>query len=177
VTGGAGPAAVYRALEGVYDTCSLFNRTDLNIVEMGLVQGVEHDGRRVRVTLQLTDPLCLYFFEIGQRIREVLAALPGIEEVEVATTPDALWTPDRLAPAAAARLARLRAVRLARLGRPPPGDHRASEQPPAPNPTGPTEAWPNDRRSKEEPGEASHLRPAVPRAGRARGRGTGRDQD
>jgi predicted signal transduction protein with EAL and GGDEF domain len=47
----AAHAQIYEALSAVYDTCSLFNRTNLNIVEMGLVHDVEQDGDTVRVRL------------------------------------------------------------------------------------------------------------------------------
>src|SRR4051794_37626625 len=95
---------IYRALERVFDTCSVFNRTNLNIVEMGLVRGVEREGDLVKVRLLLSDPMCVYFFEIVQRIEEELKALPGVERVEVENTTDELWTPDRIAPAAQQRL-------------------------------------------------------------------------
>jgi metal-sulfur cluster biosynthetic enzyme len=108
-------AAIYKALEEVYDTCSLFNRTNLNIVEMGLVRGVEQREGTVRVRLLLTDPMCVYFFEIAQQIERVLRMLPGVEGVDIESTADKLWEPDRMAPAARERLARLRAERLSQL--------------------------------------------------------------
>jgi metal-sulfur cluster biosynthetic enzyme len=108
-------AAVYRALEEVYDTCSLFNRTNLNIVEMGLVREIKQREGTVHVRLLLTDPMCVYFFEIAQQIERVLKTLPGVERVDIESTADTLWEPDRMAPAARERLARLREERLAQL--------------------------------------------------------------
>lgn len=108
-------AEVYRALERVYDTCSLFNGTNLNIVEMGLIRGVERQGDHVHIRLLLSDPMCVYFFEIVRRIEEELTALPGIRRVTVENTTDILWTPERISPAAQARLAERRARRLAEL--------------------------------------------------------------
>src|SRR5262249_54513558 len=57
----ATPDEIYGALRRVYDTCSLFNRTNLNIVEMGLVRGVSLEGAVARVSLLLSDPMCVYF--------------------------------------------------------------------------------------------------------------------
>jgi metal-sulfur cluster biosynthetic enzyme len=108
-------ATIYKALEDVYDTCSLFNRTNLNIVEMGLVREVEQRDGMVHIQLLLTDPMCVYFFEIAQQIERVLKALPGVERVDIESTADKLWEPDRMAPAVRERLAKLRAERFAQL--------------------------------------------------------------
>jgi metal-sulfur cluster biosynthetic enzyme len=120
-------ARVYAALEDVYDTCSLFNRTNLNIVEMGLVREIKQQGGTIHVRLLLTDPMCVYFFEIAQQIERVLKTLPGVERVDIESTADTLWEPDRMAPAARERLARLREERLAQLkAQTPPLEARGS---------------------------------------------------
>ena len=67
---------LFEALELVYDTCSLFNGTRLDIVEMGLVHDVEQDEGNARpapadrsdVSVPVRDAL---------QIIEVLSALPG----------------------------------------------------------------------------------------------------
>jgi metal-sulfur cluster biosynthetic enzyme len=102
---------VYAALATVYDTCSLFNGTRLDIVEMGLVHDVEQDGGTVRVRLLLTDPMCLYLFEMRSQIIEVVSKLPGVETVEVAPVAGELWWPERMAPEARERLEKLRRER------------------------------------------------------------------
>ncbi len=107
---------VRRVLERVKDTCGIFNRTELTIVEMGLVQAVRIEGGDVTVRLLLTDPMCSFFFEIGQRIREEVLALADVDEVHVESSADELWTPERITPAARERLATLRAQRLATYG-------------------------------------------------------------
>jgi metal-sulfur cluster biosynthetic enzyme len=107
---------IYQALATVHDTCSVFNGTNLDIVEMGLVHDVEQDGGTVRVRLLLTDPMCLYLFEMRSQIMAALEALPGIEAVEVAPVAGKLWWPERMSPAARDRLARLRKARRERLG-------------------------------------------------------------
>ena len=111
---------IYAALGTVHDTCSVFNGTNLNIVEMGLVHDIEQDGGTVRVRLLLTDPMCLYLFEMRSQIIRVLEELPGIDAVEVEPVSGELWWPERMAPAARERLDRLRRARLERLGLQPP---------------------------------------------------------
>jgi metal-sulfur cluster biosynthetic enzyme len=107
---------VYAALATVYDTCSLFNGTRLDIVEMGLVDAVEHEGSTVRVRLLLTDPMCLYLFEMRSQIIEAVSRLPGVENVEVEPVAGKLWWPERMAPDARERLETLRRRRLEKLG-------------------------------------------------------------
>lgn len=112
--------AVRQALERVKDTCSVFNRTNLSIVDMGLVEAVRVDGSRVTVRLLLTDPMCSFFFEMGQRIREELFTLGGVDDVHVESSADELWTPERITPAGRERLEQFRADRLAASGLGPP---------------------------------------------------------
>ncbi len=108
---------IYEQLAAVYDTCSLFNGTDLNIVEMGLVDEVEQQGASVRVRLLLTDPICLYQFEMRAQIIEKLTALPEIDHVHVEPVAGKLWEPERIAPPARERLEALRRTRLNSIGR------------------------------------------------------------
>jgi metal-sulfur cluster biosynthetic enzyme len=112
---------IFEALTSVYDTCSLFNGTRLDIVEMGLVHDVEQDQGNVRVRLLLTDPMCLYLFEMRSQIIDVLSALPGVESVEVEPVSGKLWWPERMTPEARERLERRRRARLAQLGLTPAG--------------------------------------------------------
>jgi metal-sulfur cluster biosynthetic enzyme len=107
---------IYAALATVYDTCSLFNGTRLDIVEMGLVHDVDQQGGTVRVRLLLTDPMCAYLFEMRSQIIEALSVLPGVEAVEVEPVAGKLWWPERMAPAARGRLETLRRERLKELG-------------------------------------------------------------
>jgi metal-sulfur cluster biosynthetic enzyme len=111
---------IYAALANVYDTCSLFNGTQLDIVEMGLVHDVAVEGGAVRVRLLLTDPMCAYLFEMRSQIIEALSGLPGVESVEVEPVAGKLWWPERMAPEARRRLDTLRRQRLEKLGLTPP---------------------------------------------------------
>ena len=112
---------IFEALSSVYDTCSVFNGTRLDIVEMGLVHDVEQDKGSVSVRLLLTDPMCLYLFEMRSQIIDVLSALPGVESVEVQPVSGKLWWPERMTPEARERLERRRRARIAQLGLTPAG--------------------------------------------------------
>ena len=112
---------IFEALSSVYDTCSIFNSTRLDIVEMGLVHDVEQDKGSVSVRLLLTDPMCLYLFEMRSQIIDVLSALPGVESVEVEPVSGKLWWPERMTPEARERLERRRRARIAQLGLTPAG--------------------------------------------------------
>jgi metal-sulfur cluster biosynthetic enzyme len=66
---------IFEVLSSVYDTCSIFNGTRLDIVEMGLVHEVEQDEGIVRVQLLLTDPMCEARERLERRRRARLAQL------------------------------------------------------------------------------------------------------
>ena len=55
------------------------------IADLGLLDQVEVEGGRVTVHFHLTSPLCPATFaaRIGKEIRRKVAALPGVESVEV----------------------------------------------------------------------------------------------
>jgi metal-sulfur cluster biosynthetic enzyme len=116
---------IHAALATVYDTCSLFNGTRLDIVEMGLVHDVQQQRGTVRVRLLLTDPMCLYLFEMRSQIIEALSGLAGVENVEVEPVAGKLWWPERMAPEARNRLEMQRRKRREQLRATPPGASRA----------------------------------------------------
>jgi metal-sulfur cluster biosynthetic enzyme len=60
---------IWAALARIIDPCSRFNGTCLDLVEMGLVREVLIDGGTVHVRLLLTDPSCVFTFEIIREIR------------------------------------------------------------------------------------------------------------
>ena len=111
----ASRAQIYETLGTVYDTCSVFNGTRLDIVEMGLVEEVEERDGAVRVRLLLTDPMCLYLFEMRAQIIEAVSELPGVKSVDVEPVAGKLWWPERMGPAARERLERRRRARLEEL--------------------------------------------------------------
>ena len=103
-------ALIYDALKRVYDPCSVLNGTYLNIVEMGLIREVQQHGSTLQVRLLLTDPSCIYTFEIARMVKEELLLLPGVQNVEVESTSDTLWTQDRMQPETRERLHQRRMI-------------------------------------------------------------------
>ena len=82
---------VVEALHGVEDP-----ELGMDIVELGLYYDSEIEGERVKVIHSLTSMGCPAGPMIQENIHEVVAALPGVEQVEVELTFDPPWTPDRM---------------------------------------------------------------------------------
>src|SRR5262245_6655917 len=112
---------IYEALRRVYDTCSVLNGPRLDIVEMGLVEEVEIRAGAVQVRLLLTDPMCVYLFELRARIIDAVSELPGVAAVDVEPVAGKLRWPERMGPAARERLERRRRARLEELALTSPG--------------------------------------------------------
>lgn len=89
-------ADVVARLEQVIDPCSRGVGNPMSIVALGLVDAgsVEIEGEHVRVSLTLTDPMCVFFRELSLAIAEVLRAA-GFQDVRVEPAPR-LWTPLRM---------------------------------------------------------------------------------
>jgi metal-sulfur cluster biosynthetic enzyme len=91
--------AVWDALRTVNDP-----EVGMNVVDLGLVYGVEVDGPDVRVQLTMTSPAC----PLGDAIVEnaeaaIRAAAPGAGKIDIALVWDPPWTPDRMSEAARAK--------------------------------------------------------------------------
>jgi metal-sulfur cluster biosynthetic enzyme len=84
-------ARVLQSLAGVVDP-----ELNLSIVDLGLVYGVRVDGGHVAVTMTLTAPGCPLHEVIAEWARAAIAAIPGVERVDVAITFDPPWTPERM---------------------------------------------------------------------------------
>ncbi len=103
---------VFERLSRITDPCSARNRTPLSLTEMGIVENVAvTDDGEVTVRLLLTDPSCVFFFDIARSIEEHLVGLGGVAAVKVESIGDRWWEPDRMTPEVQARLARMRARR------------------------------------------------------------------
>ncbi|MFN8571450.1 MAG: metal-sulfur cluster assembly factor [Gemmatimonadaceae bacterium] len=71
---------------------------NLNIVDMGLIYGIEVDGNHVQVDMSLTSPGCPSGPEIMHDAEQQLRGIPGIGEVAVNLVWSPPWTPDRIEP-------------------------------------------------------------------------------
>lgn len=76
----------------------------LDVVSLGLVYGVEAVDGRVRVELTMTTPTCPLGEQIVSDAEARIAALPGVEAVDVQLVWEPPWTPDRMSERARATL-------------------------------------------------------------------------
>ena len=82
---------VVEALHGVEDP-----ELGMDIVELGLYYDAEIEGEKVKIVHSLTSMGCPAGPMIQEGIHDAVAALPGVEQVEVELTFDPPWTPDRM---------------------------------------------------------------------------------
>lgn len=71
----------------------------LNIIDIGLVYDVAvSDEGKAHVTMTLTSPGCPAGAEIMEDVRQTLADLDGVTDVEVELVWEPYWTPERMDP-------------------------------------------------------------------------------
>jgi len=92
-------AAAVGALREVIDP-----EVGLNVVDLGLVYGVEVDGAAVHVRLTMTTPACPLGEHITRDAEERLRGLEGVGEVTVELVWEPAWSPDRMSPEGKAHL-------------------------------------------------------------------------
>jgi metal-sulfur cluster biosynthetic enzyme len=80
---------VIEALHGVEDP-----ELGMDIVEIGLFYEAKIEGANVKIIHSLTSMGCPAGPMIQEGIHDAVAALPGVDEVEVELTFDPPWTPD-----------------------------------------------------------------------------------
>jgi metal-sulfur cluster biosynthetic enzyme len=66
----------------------------MDIVELGLLYGVEVDGANVKVTHSLTSMGCPAGPMIQEGIHEAASRVPGVEHVDIELTWEPPWTPE-----------------------------------------------------------------------------------
>lgn len=71
---------------------------NLNILDLGLVYGIEVNGANVRVDMTLTSPGCPSGPEIMTNAEEEIKTLPGVESVEMNLVWMPFWTPEKMEP-------------------------------------------------------------------------------
>jgi len=69
---------VYNSLRNVMDP-----ELDHNVVELGLIQGVEIEDGEVYIDLQLTSPHCPFANEIIQRVTQAVMKVDGVKDVSI----------------------------------------------------------------------------------------------
>jgi len=79
---------VFNALKGVIDP-----ELGINVVDLGLVYGVEINEGVVRVEMTLTSPGCPLAGLIDQMVKSAVGKLEGVERVELELVWDPPWIP------------------------------------------------------------------------------------
>jgi ring-1,2-phenylacetyl-CoA epoxidase subunit PaaD len=92
--------AIWEALDTVADP----EIPAVSVVDMGMVKAVGIEGRRAHVVLLPTFTGCPAVPVIRQDIADAVAAVEGVDEVEVTTSFDPPWTSDRITPEGRAKL-------------------------------------------------------------------------
>ena len=83
---------VHDALMGVVDP-----EIGFDIVELGLIYGVEIREREVRVRMTLTSPVCPYGPEIVTAARACVEEIPGVGRCDVELVWEPNWDPRTMA--------------------------------------------------------------------------------
>lgn len=71
---------------------------NLNILDLGLVYGIQVDGPKVKVDMTLTSPGCPSGPEIMTNAEQEIKTLPGVESVEMNLVWSPFWTPEKMEP-------------------------------------------------------------------------------
>ena len=84
---------IIEAIKTVYDP-----EIPVNVYDLGLIYeiDVDEDKHKVRVLMTLTAPNCPVADSLVQEVHDSVAAIDGIEDVEVNLTFDPPWTRDML---------------------------------------------------------------------------------
>lgn len=84
---GVSPAHVDQALRSVYDP-----EIPVNLMDLGLVYGVDIEGDRVRIRMTLTAPGCGMGPVLVDDVKERVRKVPGVREVDVDLVFDPPWS-------------------------------------------------------------------------------------
>jgi metal-sulfur cluster biosynthetic enzyme len=68
----------------------------MDIVDLGLLYDVEVEGPKVHVTFSLTSMGCPVGPMIEEQIRDTVASMEGVDEVESELTWDPPWSPEKM---------------------------------------------------------------------------------
>ena len=89
------------------------------MVDMGLIESIAIDGRRVRIEMVLTTGWCPFASRLLEMVEEEVGALETVDRVEVEVVWDPTWTPERMSAGAREKLTmpleKLAPLREARL--------------------------------------------------------------
>jgi|GEM_PF-2350697 ring-1,2-phenylacetyl-CoA epoxidase subunit PaaD len=105
---------ILEALKEVKDPCAMFLGLNFNLIEMGMIKDIRLHDDKVYINLRTTVPSCIFFFDIAQKIKEVLIK-KGIKEIEIENAIE-LWTEDMMSKEAKYKLDRYRETYARKYG-------------------------------------------------------------
>jgi metal-sulfur cluster biosynthetic enzyme len=68
----------------------------LNVVDLGMIREIQHDGQSTTVGMVLTTMTCPFWELFVDQVRTALEDVPGVGELEVRYDPRHRWTPEML---------------------------------------------------------------------------------
>jgi metal-sulfur cluster biosynthetic enzyme len=124
--------AIREQLGEVVDPCSAATGSNLDIVEMGLVDTIDIDDGHVDVRMRLTTPTCHMVPYFVREVEERVGGLAGVDSVELETDLGMEWTEDMMSDDAKKRREELFARQAAEyeedIGPPDQGTPSATDQ-------------------------------------------------
>jgi metal-sulfur cluster biosynthetic enzyme len=109
--------AVIGTLDNCYDPCC--RERKISVVDMGLIESIEIENRRVEIEMVLTTGWCPFASRLLEMVTEEVGALPSVDSVNVDVIWDPAWTPERMSESAREQLRlpleKLEPLREARL--------------------------------------------------------------
>ena len=67
-----------------------------DIWSLGLIYDVSLEGRKVKILMTFTSPMCPYGPQLLDEIRRNVSAIEGVSEVQVDLTFSPVWGPDKM---------------------------------------------------------------------------------
>lgn len=95
-----GTEQVRNCLREIVDPCSAATGSNLNMVEMGLVESIEVEDDHVDVKMHLTTPMCHMIPYFKKEAEKRIGNLNGVESVELTTDDGTKWTEEYMTEAA-----------------------------------------------------------------------------
>ncbi|MFP4687410.1 MAG: metal-sulfur cluster assembly factor [bacterium] len=93
---------VRKALEECYDP-----HIPINIVDLGLIYGIETEGNKVNIQMTLTTPSCPMAGQLSEQAKQKVLELDSVDEVDLELVFDPPWSQDMISEKARAKLSDL----------------------------------------------------------------------
>ena len=82
---------VIETMKKVYDP-----EIQLDIWSLGLVYNIKIEGKKVKILMTFTSPMCPYGPALLDDVRRQISAIDGVGEVDIELTFNPVWGPDKM---------------------------------------------------------------------------------